>query len=197
MVRSDDPGDGQVSDPLSMPATPPARRINRQLPVEIAPAERRLTAADFQRLADVPPEVEWFSNIKNKSTRRAYEKAIRDFIRFTGIARPEEFRTVTRAHVIAWRDDLAGRALGGATVRHRLAAFLLRLAQAEADRKTKEIIITLPASNQELASQIGTVRELVSRNLSRLQAEGLIRMDGRTVVLCDIPALEAELHSAD
>jgi site-specific recombinase XerC len=43
-------------------------------------------------------------------------------MRFTGINRPEEFRTVTRAHVIAWRDDLAGRALGGATIRHRLAA---------------------------------------------------------------------------
>ena len=34
-------------------------------------------------------------------------------MRFTGIARPEEFRTVTRAHVIAWRDDLARRELGG------------------------------------------------------------------------------------
>ena len=41
---------------------------------------------------------------------------------FTGIKRPEEFRTVTRAHVIAWRDDLARRELGGATIRHRLAA---------------------------------------------------------------------------
>lgn len=41
---------------------------------------------------------------------------------FTGIARPEEFRAVTRAHVIAWRDDLARRELGGSTVRHRLAA---------------------------------------------------------------------------
>src|ERR1700730_2045755 len=65
-----------------------------QLPAQIAPAERRLTAAEFQRLADVPPEVEWFANIKNPSTKRAYENAIRDFIRFTGIARPEEFRTV-------------------------------------------------------------------------------------------------------
>jgi integrase/recombinase XerD len=43
-------------------------------------------------------------------------------MRFTGIARPEEFRTVTRAHVIAWRDDRAQRELGGSTVRHRLAA---------------------------------------------------------------------------
>jgi integrase/recombinase XerD len=93
-----------------------------QLPAEILPSNRLLTAAEFQRLADVPPEIEWFANIRNPSTRRAYEHAIQDFMQFTGIARPEEFRTVTRAHVIAWRDDLAGRELGGATVRHRLAA---------------------------------------------------------------------------
>src|ERR1700721_4806181 len=41
---------------------------------------------------------------------------------FTGIARPEEFRTVTRSHIIAWRDQLTGRGLGGATIRHRLAS---------------------------------------------------------------------------
>ena len=41
---------------------------------------------------------------------------------FTGIARPEEFRAVTRAHVIAWRDQLTGRGLGGPTIRHRLAS---------------------------------------------------------------------------
>jgi site-specific recombinase XerD len=79
----------------------------------------------------VPPEAEWLANIKNRSTKRAYENAIRDFIRFTGIARPDEFRTVTRAHVIAWRDDLERREIGpdankrtseGATIRHRLAA---------------------------------------------------------------------------
>jgi integrase/recombinase XerD len=93
-----------------------------QLPTGIIPTERLLTAAEFHRLADVPPEVEWFANIRNRSTRRAYENAIGDFMRFTGIARPDEFRTVTRAHVIAWRDDVAGRELGGATIRHRLAA---------------------------------------------------------------------------
>jgi integrase/recombinase XerD len=45
---------------------------------------------------------------------------------FTGIKRPEEFRDVTRAHVIAWRDALGDRlgdqALIGTTIRHRLAA---------------------------------------------------------------------------
>ena len=95
-----------------------------QLPAGIIPTERLLTAAEFHRLADVPPEVEWFANIRNRSTRRAYENAIHDFMRFTGIVRAEEFRTVTRAHVIAWRDDLALREdiQSGATVRHRLAA---------------------------------------------------------------------------
>jgi integrase/recombinase XerD len=95
-----------------------------QLPSQITPTERLLTAAEFQRLADVPPEVEWFANIRNRSTRRAYENAIKDFTQFTGITRPEEFRTVTRAHVIAWRDDLNLREdiQSGATVRHRLAA---------------------------------------------------------------------------
>src|SRR5271156_5816045 len=103
-----------MSDPHSAP----------RLPTPIAPSERLLTAAEFLRLAEVPPEVEWFANIRNRSTRRAYENAIRDFMRFTGIARAEEFRTVTRAHVIAWRDDLGGREdiQSGATVRHRLAA---------------------------------------------------------------------------
>jgi len=80
------------------------------------------------------------------------------------------------------------------TVRHRLAAFLLRLAQKEGEKTPDGIEVTLPVSNQELASQIGTVRELVSRNLSRLQAEGLIKMDGRSVILADVKALEADLQ---
>src|ERR1700733_11708407 len=82
-----------------------------QLPTPIAPARvsRMLTAAEFQKLADVPPEVEWFANLTNAHTRRAYESAVKDFMRFTGIEKPQEFRTVTRAHVIAWRDDLKTR----------------------------------------------------------------------------------------
>ena len=71
------------------------------IPIEIAPTSRLLTAAEFHRLADVPPEVEWFANLSNPSTRRAYENAVKDFMRFAGIERPEEFRTVTRAHIIA------------------------------------------------------------------------------------------------
>ena len=63
-------------------------------------AGRRLTASRFQGLADVPPELDWFANIDNKSTRRAYENALQDFMRFTGIKEPGEFRIVTRLHVM-------------------------------------------------------------------------------------------------
>lgn len=86
--------------------------------------------------------------------------------------------------------------LSFSTVRHRLASFLVRQAR-KGKRTAHGIEISLPTSNQELAAQIGTVRELVSRNLSRLQTEGLIRMAGRFVTIPDVKALEAELASAE
>lgn len=98
------------------------------LPSAITPAPaspppgRLLTQAEFHRLSDVPPEVEWFANLTNPQTRRAYQAAVGDFVRFTGITRPDEFRAVTRAHVIAWRDELVRRGSGGSTVRHRLSS---------------------------------------------------------------------------
>jgi CRP/FNR family cyclic AMP-dependent transcriptional regulator len=79
------------------------------------------------------------------------------------------------------------------TVRHRLAAFLARTARREGTAVDGGIEITLPSSNQELASQIGTVRELVSRNLSRFQSEELIQMDGRRILITNLKGLEAEL----
>ncbi len=82
------------------------------------------------------------------------------------------------------------------TVRHRLASLLVRLAR-EGRRTPQGIEVTLPVSNQELAAQIGTVRELVSRNLSRLQAEGIVRVEGRKVIIPDLKALEGELENAE
>ncbi len=82
------------------------------------------------------------------------------------------------------------------TVRHRLAALLVRMAKTEGKKGTGGIQFTLNANNQELAAQLGTVRELVSRNLSRLQAEGLIEMEGRTVTVPDLRKLAAELEGA-
>ncbi|RJP28478.1 MAG: hypothetical protein C4527_11915 [Candidatus Omnitrophota bacterium] len=88
----------------------------------IKQSERILTAEAFHQLANVPPEIEWFVNIENPRTRRAYQNDLKDFMRFLGITRPEEFRIVTRAHVIAWRKDLEGRSLVPASIRRKLTA---------------------------------------------------------------------------
>lgn len=46
--------------------------------------------------------------------------------------------------------------------------------QSEGKKVAQGIEVMLPANNQELAAQVGTVRELVSRNLSRLEVEGIV-----------------------
>ena len=81
-----------------------------------------LTEAQFAQLADVSPAMTWFANIDNPETRRAYESDVQGFMQFAGIVGPDAFQLVTRAHVLAWRRDLERRALGGATIRRKLAA---------------------------------------------------------------------------
>jgi len=88
----------------------------------IAEGERRLTAAEFQQLSTVPAAVEWFANIDNPRTRRAYQADLEDFCGFVGLTAAEEFRSVNRAHVLAWRAELERRGLAGATIRRKLAA---------------------------------------------------------------------------
>jgi integrase/recombinase XerD len=73
------------------------------IPARLIPETRALTAAQFQDLSEVPPELEWFANLPNEKTRRAYRLDLTDVGSFIGINRPEEFRLITRAHVIAWR----------------------------------------------------------------------------------------------
>jgi site-specific recombinase XerD len=70
----------------------------------------------------VPPEIEWLANITNPKTRRAYKNDVSEFSAFTGLRNPVELRTVTRAHVIAWRKDLEARALSPASIRRKLSA---------------------------------------------------------------------------
>jgi CRP-like cAMP-binding protein len=81
------------------------------------------------------------------------------------------------------------------TVRHRLISWLLRQAGTEGRQTERGVVFSLNASHQELAAQIGTVRELVSRNLARLQAQSFIEMNGREITILDQAGLEADLAS--
>jgi CRP-like cAMP-binding protein len=81
------------------------------------------------------------------------------------------------------------------TIRQRLISALLLLAETEGKKTAAGIEFQLSASHQELASQLGTVRELISRNLMRLQAEGLLDVDARRIVVRDMKGLRNLLTS--
>jgi CRP-like cAMP-binding protein len=81
------------------------------------------------------------------------------------------------------------------TIRQRLISVLVKLAQSEGKQCDRGIEFQLPATHQELANQLGTVRELISRNLMRLQAEGLIEVDARQIVVKNMKELSALLEA--
>ena len=83
------------------------------------------------------------------------------------------------------------------TVRQRLISTILRLAEASRVRSKEGIHIELAKSHQDLAAELGTVRELVSRNLSRLEAEGFLNVEGRKIVVKDMPGLRREQASSE
>lgn len=83
------------------------------------------------------------------------------------------------------------------TIRQRLIAALVKLAESDGRKTARGIEFQLPASHQELANQLGTVRELISRNLMRLQAEGLLEVEARQIVVKDIKGLSALLEPSN
>ena len=93
-------------------------------PIPVTPASPllHLTAAQFQTLADISPELEWFANRTNANTQRAHPQDIQDFMVFAGLRQPEQFRDVTRARDIAWRDQLVRHGLANGSIRGKLAA---------------------------------------------------------------------------
>ena len=73
------------------------------------------------------------------------------------------------------------------SVTQRLARLLL-----DASRQAGSDAFDLPHTHQELASRLGTVREVVSRNLARFRAEGLVRIEGHQLQILDRAGLERE-----
>jgi CRP/FNR family transcriptional regulator len=78
---------------------------------------------------------------------------------------------------------------------HEVDERLARLLRGEArsrGRHTEEgIVFELVLTNQQIAARIGTVREVVSRALSRLQQNELVEVNGRVVTIRNEEALMA------
>jgi CRP/FNR family transcriptional regulator len=81
--------------------------------------------------------------------------------------------------------------LGSMRAEQRLAVFLLNLARRYQVRGYSGSEFLLRMTREEIASFLGLKLETISRLFSRLQAEGFIQVQGRTVKLLDPVALKA------
>jgi len=76
-------------------------------------------------------------------------------------------------------------------VGQRLARYLLAEARRSGTRTEEGININLTQTNQQIAARVGSVREVISRALSRLQQDGLIVVEDRKLTILDEEALAA------
>ncbi|MBN7797842.1 fumarate/nitrate reduction transcriptional regulator Fnr [Parahaliea mediterranea] len=82
--------------------------------------------------------------------------------------------------------------LGKNTAAQRVIALLLSLSSRNARQHLSATRIRLPMSRTDIGNYLGLTVETVSRTLTRLQRDGLLRVDSREVELLDATAL-AEL----
>jgi CRP-like cAMP-binding protein len=78
-------------------------------------------------------------------------------------------------------------------VSHRLARFLRDRALKHGIQTRQGVEFPLEETNQEIGAEIGTVRDLVSRNMRRLVDRGIIRLERRKVIVLDFAELEAQV----
>jgi site-specific recombinase XerD len=83
---------------------------------------RRHGAGSLNPLKPQDPTYGYLANLESAQNRRAYQTDLKSFIAFTGIEQPEEFRAVTRGHVLAWRAELERPELAGSNIRRKLSA---------------------------------------------------------------------------
>jgi CRP/FNR family cyclic AMP-dependent transcriptional regulator len=84
--------------------------------------------------------------------------------------------------------------LSFSTVRARLVAHLVRLAEQGGVPTPQGICFQLSENNEQLAARLGTVRELISRNLGRLHGNKLIEMNKRIVTIPNLALLRDEIE---
>jgi CRP-like cAMP-binding protein len=106
--------------------------------------------------------------------------------------RPDTAEELLR--LIAARLHRTGRALEDSlagAVAARLSGRLRDLAETHGARTPEGVRIRVPLTREELARMVGSTRESVSRTMGGLEGRGLVRTDGRTVLIPDPSALRA------
>ncbi len=76
-----------------------------------------------------------------------------------------------------------------------LIALVQEVSQRHVDRRLGRFLAerageTIEMTHQEIAAELGTAREVVSRLLKQFEAEGLVRLERRHIVVADLAALK-------
>ena len=80
-------------------------------------------------------------------------------------------------------------------VSQRLANLLLEEAEKNAAPLKDGASFSLPLSHSQLASRLGSVREVVTRGLQKLTKHGLIEVRGHRIVVLSVKALRAQAEN--
>ncbi len=114
--------------------------------------------------------------------------AVRDTTAF--IVRKQDFRRFCAAHPEVAIKMLA---IVGRRLRQLVSLIEAVTFGSVRQRLARTLLDAEPGlTHEELALRLGTVREVVSRNLARFQAEGMIRIVKRQIQIADRAALAAE-----
>ena len=80
-------------------------------------------------------------------------------------------------------------------VGQRLATLLLEEAHRTAPKLRDGVSFSLPMSHSQLASRLGSVREVVTRAIQRLVQQGVIESRGHRIVILSVEALSAQAEN--
>jgi CRP/FNR family transcriptional regulator len=75
------------------------------------------------------------------------------------------------------------------TVQGRLARYLYQLAREEGTRTPAGIVVPRVITQQDLASLLGSVREVVSRTLKVMEEDGIVEVRRKDILIRDLKAL--------
>ena len=76
----------------------------------------------------------------------------------------------------------------------KLAVFFLSLSTRDKPRDLPATNFNLPMSRQDIGNYLGLAIETVSRQLSRFQEEGLLKVNRREITITDLPRLKAMVN---
>jgi len=81
-------------------------------------------------------------------------------------------------------------------VGQRLAQWFLHEATSRGQKSGQSVEMELALSREQMAARVGSVREVVSRAISRLEQEGLIHLEGHRLRILDIDRLREYLRES-